>query len=65
MSIAKSALHDLAKVDSFNGKSLSIWKRRMDALLHFESLSYVIKEKTPEKPADDASKEDKDLYVGI
>ena len=35
----------------------------MDALLHFEGLSYVIKEKTLEKPADDASKEEKDLYV--
>ena len=35
----------------------------MDHLLDFEDLSYVIKKKTPYKPTDDASKEEKDLYV--
>ncbi|XXG42407.1 hypothetical protein AAC387_Pa01g2698 [Persea americana] len=63
MSTAKSALHDLAKVNIFNERNLPIWKRRMAALLHIEGLSYVIKEKTRKKPADDASKEEKDLYV--
>ena len=63
MSTAKSALHNLAKVDIFNGRNLPIWKGRMDALLHSEGLSYVIKEKTPEKPTDDTFNEEKDLYV--
>ena len=62
MSNAKSALHDLAKVDIFNGRDLPIWNRWMGALLHFEGFSYVIKEQTPEKLANDASKEEKDLY---
>lgn len=63
MSSVKSALHDFAKVNIFNGRNLPIWKRQIDALLHFEGLSYVIEEKAPEKPGDDASKEEKDLHI--
>ena len=59
---SKSALHGRAKADIFNGKNLAVWKRRMDALLHFDGLTYVIESDSISKPADDAPKEDHDEY---
>lgn len=59
---SKSALHDLAKADIFNDKNLAVWKRRMDTLLHFDGLTYVIESDPISKPTDDAPKEDHDVY---
>ena len=59
---SKSAFHDLAKADIFNNKNLAVWKRQIDALLHFNGLTYVIESDPISKPADDAPKEDHDVY---
>lgn len=59
---SKSALHNLAKADIFHGKSLAVWKHRMNALLHFDGLTYVIESNPISKPTDDAPKEDHDVY---
>ena len=59
---SKSALHDLAKTGIFNGKNLAVWKRQMDAILHFDGLTYVIESDPISKPADDAPKEYHDVY---
>ena len=45
MSTIKSSLHDLAKVDIFNGRNLPIWECRMDALLHFKGLFMLFKKR--------------------
>ena len=58
----KSVLHGLAKVDIFNSKNLAMWKRRLDALLHFDRLTYVIEPDPISKSANDAPKEDHDVY---
>ncbi|XXG80818.1 hypothetical protein AAC387_Pa09g1593 [Persea americana] len=39
-----------------------MWKRRMNALLHFDGLTYVIESDQISKPADDALKDDHDVY---
>lgn len=61
MTFAKTTLHDLAKIDIFNGKNLLFWKHRMNALLHLEDLSYVVKDL--EKTIDNAPNDEKEAYV--
>lgn len=45
--LKKNALFDLTKGDIFDEKNLLMWRRLIDALLHFDELTYMIELEAP------------------
>ena len=60
---SNSVFAELLRNYKLDGTNFTVWKRKMMFLLTAENIEYVISTAEPNKPADDASDEEKDNYA--